>query len=397
MTPTRAALVLPAAVLVLTGCGAVATAIPHSTTDSYARTDSAPHTVAPMATPAPATPAPATPAPHASPANVVITAPISGGDEWLEILSTSGTVLAKTEINPTLSWMTAAGAGGAYWAEGGLERELTPSGAVRTLGTVPADANAVLIAPDGASYAYATSDTTQAGVATNRIVVVAPGAAPRVIADRISDPNHPTSDAPPDGWNYYLIGWTAPGIAFARVPTGGCGCGSFDMQMQSADSAIINPASEAVTTLTADAACPLSAVSTSLETVCFAGTTATDAIRIGSHGTVIHNFSLSGGNVAGDAVFAQSGADLAYITIPVSQDTCGATITPTLRILNLATGAAVARNSGDFAPMAWPAGGPIFGTMTSGANTWVATVDPVTFATTRLTPAAAEAQFVGIM
>ena len=399
MTPTRAALVLPAAVLVLSGCGAVATATAHNTTDSYARTDAAPHTVAPVTSPATAAPAPATPAAHASQPDIVVTVPISSssGTEWLEILNAAGTVLAKTEIDPTVTWMTAAGAGGAYWAQDGQEHELTPSGAVRTLGAVPADANAVLIAPDGASYAYATSDTAKDGIATNRIVVVAPGAAPRVIADRTSDPNHPTSDAPPDGWNYYLISWTAPGIAFARVPSGGCGCGSFDMQMQSADSAVINPATDVVTTLTADSLCPLSAVSPSLETVCFAGTTATDAIRIGSRGALVHNFTLSGSNVAGDAVFASGSAELAYITIPESQDTCGATITPTLRILNLSTGAAVARNSGDFAPMAWPAGGPILGEMTSGANTWVATVDPATFATTELTTAAAEAQFVGIM
>ncbi len=397
MTPIRAALVLPAAVLVLSGCGAVATVFAHTTTNSYARTDAAPHTVTPAASPVPATTAPAAPpAAHAAQTSIVVTVPISGGNEWLEMLSASGAVLAKTEINPTVTWMTAAGAGGAYWTQGGLERELTPNGAVRTLGAVPADANAVLIAPDGASYAYATSDPTKAGTSTNRIVVVAPGAAPRVIADRVSDPNHPTSDAP-QSWNYYLISWTAPGIAFARVPSGGCGCGSFDMQMQSAESAIIDPTSEAVTTLTADVSCPLSAVSASLETVCFAGTTATDAIRIGSRGAVVHTFSLSGGNVAGDAVFAPGGAELAYVTIPVSEDTCGATVTPTLRILNLSTGAAVARNSGDFSPMAWTAGGAIYGDMTSGANTWVAAVDPETFATTQLTPAAAEAQFVGIM
>ena len=99
---------------------------------------------------------------------------------------------------------------------------------------------ASLIGPDGTSYAYATSDQLSNGTVLNRIVVVRPGAAAAVIADRVSDPNHPTADAP-QSWDYYLINWTAAGIAFARVPTGGCGCGSFDMQMQSAYSAIINP------------------------------------------------------------------------------------------------------------------------------------------------------------
>jgi len=397
MTPTRAALVLPAAVLVLTGCGAAATTTAHSSLHSLARTDSAPHTVAPSASPVPTAPPQTPPAPPASQTYAVVTVPISGTTEWLEIVGAHGTVVAKTEIDPTLAWLTAAGVGGAYWTQGGAEHQLALSGAVRTLGAVPADANAVLIAPDGQSYAYATSDPGADETSVNKIVVVAPGAAPRVIADRISDPNHPIADAPADGWDYYLISWTAPGIAFARVPQGGCGCGSFDMQMQSADSAVIDPASEAVTTLTSDATCPLSAVSSSMETVCFAGTSATDAIRIASHGTVTHDFTLSGSTVAGDAVFAPGGAQLAYVTIPVAEDTCGATVTPTLRILNLGTGAASARDTGDFSPMAWPAGGPIFGDLTSGSKTSVATVDPVTFATTALTPATDGLQLVGIM
>jgi len=64
-------------------------------------------------------------------------------------------------------------------------------------------------------------------------VVVHPGGSTTTIADRFDNPNVSTANAP-DSWDYYLISWTSSGIAFARVLTGGCGCGSFDMQMQSA-------------------------------------------------------------------------------------------------------------------------------------------------------------------
>ena len=77
-----------------------------------------------------------------------------------------------------------------------------------------------------------------------------PVARPRPSPTASTIPNVPTANAPA-GWDYYLISWTSSGIAFARVPTGGCGCGSFDMQMQSAYSATINPVTEVVTPLTA--------------------------------------------------------------------------------------------------------------------------------------------------
>jgi hypothetical protein len=326
-----------------------------------------------------------TPAAQTPPAvNVLVagTVAISGTAEWLELLTPSGTVVARTEINPTLSWMIGAGAGGAYWAQSGSERELTPSGAIRTLGSVPSDATGVVIGPDG-----------------NRIVVVHAGSA-SVIADRTSDVHHPTADAP-SSWNYYLIGWNTAGIAFARVPSGGCGCGSFDMQMQSAYSAMINPWTATVTPLSASTSCPLSTVGTGLETVCFASVStslSTTAIRIGSGETVTHSYTLSGRTVAGDAVFSPDGRSLAYVTIPVAQDSCGVTVTATLHVLNLASGTAVARAlTSNFTPSTWAPNGVLYGSISNGSSWSMASVNPTTLAVTRLTPAGQNALLAGIM
>ena len=100
-----------------------------------------------------------------TPTYLVATVGTGGTSEWLEILTPSGAVVAKTEINPTQRWMTAAGAGGAYWTENGAEYELTVTGAVRKLGLVPSDAGGVLIGPDGSSYAYATSEPVEGRLA----------------------------------------------------------------------------------------------------------------------------------------------------------------------------------------------------------------------------------------
>ncbi len=181
-----------------------------------------------------------------------------------------------------------------------MEHELTATGAVRSLGPIPADADGVVISPDGTSYAYATSDQLSNGTALNRIVVVRPGTAAAVVADRVSDPNHPTADAPPE------LGLLPHRLDCRRHcirtrATGGCGCGSFDMQMQSADSGIINASTGVVTALTDDASCPLSTVGPGAETACFDTATsgATAGIRIASRGVVTHSYSLSGTSVAG--------------------------------------------------------------------------------------------------
>jgi hypothetical protein len=398
MIPTRAALTVPAIVLVLSGCGAVSAVTSRTTTHAIALSDAA----KPASSPAAAkTPVPAIVSGVGG--SIVEIVPGTGANEWLEILTSQGAVVARTSIDPTNFWMTSAGAAGAYWTQNGIEHVLTPAGAVLSLGTVPADANDVVIGPDGASYAYATNDQLNAdGTSLNKIVVVRPGTTTQVIADRVSDPNHPTADAPsgPSGWDYYLLSWTTPGIAFARVPTGGCGCGSFDMQMQSADSGIINPSSEHVTTLTADDLCPLSQIGPATETVCFGSAANADgnnSIRIESNGVVTHTYTLSGTTLGGDATFAPDGSALAYITIPVSDNDCGATLTPTLRVLDVATGTAVSRNVGDFTPQAWGQNGLIYGQMTDGSVSWLVSVNPTTFGVNRLTASSSAAEFVGIM
>lgn len=402
MIRNRAALATSAAVLVLSGCGVAAAVTARTTTVSDVISKPA-AAVAPdplRERPRPAVVPPATPSPPPAPAPSVDMVSIltAGPTQWLEILSHTGALVARTPIDPILGWMVAAGPGGAYWSQSGAEYELTLSGAVHKLGSIPADADAVLIGPDGTSYAYATTDTAASGVITNRIVVVHPGGSAVTIADRVDDPNHPSSDAPA-AWQYYLIKWTASGIVFARVPTGGCGCGSFDMQMQSAYSANINPVTEVVTPLTSDASCPLSAVGPGMETACFAGTTTTTGLRVASGGVARNNYAMSGSNVGGDAVFSPAGTSLAYVTIPAAEDACGATWNATLRVLNLATGKAVSRALGEFSPAVWGADGLVYGSIAtnSDSDATLVAVNPVTLAVTDLSPATTGEQFVGIM
>jgi hypothetical protein len=405
MIPTRAALGTAAAVLVLSGCGVAAAVTARTTTVA----DVTPaKTVEISATPLRSLPRPAVvpatngtppastppkPTAAASSAFLVVTADAGAGKTWLEILSQTGAMVARTEISPTLQWLVSAGPGGAYWAEGGSEYVLSTSGKVRRLGALPASANGVLISPDGTEYAYATSESSaNSMVSTNKIVVVRSNGSAVTIADRISDPNHPTADAPPNGWDYYLINWTSTGIAFARVPTGGCGCGLFDMQMQSGYAATINPVTEVVTPITEDQSCPLSAVGPGGQDACFAASANADGtggLRVSVGGTQRYSFAMSGANFAGDAQFSPTGTSIAYITVPSAEDSCGASWTATLRVLNLASGKAVSRALGEFSPVLWAPNGLIYGNVESAdasgnySSTLVA-VNPATLAVTHL-------------
>jgi hypothetical protein len=400
MTRNRAALAIPAALVMLSGCGVAAAVTARTTTVSDlnpngATADASPHV---YAIPHPVVAPTAAPVPAPAPSDVVSVL-TAGATQYLEIRSHTGALVAKTTINPLLGWMVNAGPGGAYWSTSGSEYELTTSGAVRRLGAVPGDANGVVIGPDGTSYAYATSDQSSTGN-LNRIVVVHPGGSTTTIADRFNNPNVAAADAP-QSWDYYLISWTSSGIAFARVMTGGCGCGSFDMQMQSAYSATINPVTEVVTPLTNNGSCPLSAVGPGMETACFlSGTTGTTTgLRITSGGVLRHTFAMSGANVGGDAVFSPAGTELAYVTIPAAEDDCGATWNATLRVLNLVTGAAVTRNLGEFSPAVWGADGLLYGSIATQSDSVasVVAVNPATLAVTQVSPAITGQQFVGII
>src|SRR6202035_1702643 len=106
MTRNLAALAIPAALVVLSGCGVAAVTTRTTTvSDVNAYTsigDASPHVhlIPPVALPSAAPTSKPVPAPVPSPNVVrVLTA---GATQWLEILSHSGSVVAKTTINPIL-------------------------------------------------------------------------------------------------------------------------------------------------------------------------------------------------------------------------------------------------------------------------------------------------------
>jgi hypothetical protein len=316
--------------LLLAGCGALttapATSPPAQPAPVHAATLTAARLMRPMS-----------PLPPPVPSLFVVEGP-SGNDYTLRIIDTAGATLASAPVSAAAEWSTAAGPGGAYWIEGGHVNLLTPSGARRVLSDVPGNTNGLLISPDGTAFAYTTSTGPDASnVIHNRIVVQAFGSAARVVADRMSDPAHPSADAP-TSWTYMLQSWTRQGILFIRDAYGGCGCGPFDMEMQAAYTALIDPVTSGTTDLTADGTCPLSGVGPYQTAACFHGGMAVDELRIANAGTVTARYSMSARNAAGDARFSPDGSAVAYVTVASTSNFCGSDYQATLHVLSSSTG-----------------------------------------------------------
>ena len=117
----------------------------------------------------------------------------------------------------------------------------------------------------------------------------------------------------------------ADGIAFARVLTGGCGCGSFDMQMQSANSAIINPTTERRDRADGRRLLPTQQRRTRGRRRCASHTENTGATEGGSHRVQAASSRTTTACPATTSPATRCslpmGSELAYITIPLSQDT----------------------------------------------------------------------------
>lgn len=326
------------------------------------------------------------------------------GQALLQIVSSDGHVVASTTTAATATWSATAGPNGAYWVDSGTVRRLALDGAVTTVASIPASVSAFLVSPDGAEIAYATSERAtpsqgSAGPDVNSIYVESFGGTPRLLVQRLSDPSHPSNDAPAS-WDYYLMSWSKAGILIARAPQGGCGCGPFDMQMQSADSALIDASTGATTDITNDSACPLSGASADGVGACFAtggGSSGTTALHILRQGSVAQQFSLSGHNVAGNAVFAADDSAVAYLTIPLAGAQCGGTWASTLRFLELATGAATDASVNGLSTLRWSGTGAMFGVVHTAAASTLVSIDPATLRTATLIDGPATMSLAGVI
>src|SRR5207249_10170880 len=105
----------------------------------------------------------------------------------------------------------------------------------------------------------------------------------------------------------------------------------FDMEMLDGYTAMIDPATQTVTDLTADNSCPLSALGAGQASICFHdnGSGGVDQLRVTAAGRLTSQYTMSGTVVAGDAMFSADAASIAYETVPTADSGCGPQPYPT--------------------------------------------------------------------
>ena len=385
-----------AVTLLLAGCGSPAA--------SVARTTQTPTGSAPAASPsASASAAPAalpTPTPKpAPPALIAMTASASSSATSIRLVGLDGTTVASTTVpSSSISGWPKAGPDGAYWLDSaGRLLRLGRDGAVTSVATIPM--GSFFAAGPGGEIAYETSSVQSPAGGTpaspdNRLYVLTSGTA-KLLAERSSkgtgDGGANTPGIPPYDWYYDPMSWTDQGLLIARLPQGGCGCGSFGMESVQTYTGVVDTTTGVAGSVTADSSCPLSGIAANGTEACFhtpevrtnknEGLGA-DAIRILQNGKVTQTFSLSTQTAGGDAVFSPDAGELAYATSPAGLD-CGAWEgQTTLRVLNLVTGSARPLGPLGLQPIAWVPDGSILATTSTGAQAAVergaVIVDPAT-------------------
>lgn len=388
-----------AVTLLIAGCGSPAAPVARAT---QTPTGSAPAATSPSASASAAPTAPPTPTSTpkpAPPALVALSETASASRTTIRLVGLDGTTVASTTVPvSSISGWPKAGPDGAYWLDSaGTLLRLGRDGAVTSVATIPV--GSFFAAGPGGEIAYETSSVQSPARGTpaspdNRLYVLTSGTA-NLLAERsskgTSDGGANVPGIPPYDWYYDPMSWTDEGLLIARLPQGGCGCGSFGMESVQTYTGVVDTISGVAGSVTDDSSCPLSGIAATGTEACFhtpqvrtnknEGLGA-DSIRILQNGKVTQTFSLSTQTAGGDAVFSPDAGELAYATSPAGLD-CGAWEgQTTLRVLNLVTGSARPLGPLGLQPIAWVPDGRILATTSTGSQATVETgaviVDPAT-------------------
>jgi hypothetical protein len=378
MTAARAILTMPLALL-LAACGSPAR--PAGAPVTPAASVSAAATAAPAAAPVVATPAPtAVPAPPP----LIVLAEAAGQQTRVTLVDVSGHPVATAIAPVSQAWLVEAGPGGAYWVAGGRLHRLGAGGGVADLGAVPPnDGGGFSVSPSGDAIVFHTSAPVGTGQTLDNRLYVAQGGTARLLASRIADGTRPALPDALQLWQYRTLSWTDQGVLIAREPQGGCGCGPFGMESVDWHTALVDPATGSTTPVNDSETCPLSGTGPGGLAACFhtvqhGESMTADQLRILHSGAVTARFDLSGANVGGAAVFSPDGSRIAYATVPQGADCASWQGQTTMRVLDIAGGAARALPTAGLQPLAWLRDGRIVAVQSAGraGTTRVVLVDP---------------------
>jgi hypothetical protein len=237
----------------------------------------------------------------------------------LHLLSVSGSQLASVTLSPNVQPPVDAGLDGLYYVLGNNLMRLGVDGSDIQVGTVavaPGGAGAAVtpgpqlgalaVASGATEWAYLQS-VTQGNSQTEQVWLGEPKVAPRVL---VSTPENSGVASPefPNGWSYQLLGWQEGSLVLAEVPAG-----TATFASQAIEVFLVNPQTGAETVVSNSQNCPVAAISTGAESVCFqqGGGQATEVVTAAS-GISTGTWPLAAGGLYGAATFEPSGTQIAF-------------------------------------------------------------------------------------
>jgi hypothetical protein len=307
---------------VATGCGALRPAVQHSTSSLSAVATATPSTIsAPIfprcsALPSPAFTPTSLPSPGLLPAAPFVAVlsntnyPVSDGDV-LEIAGPNGGAVKEPAGGPP---SVGYGRGGVYLfdATGTLSR-LQPDGQIRRLEQIPGleacQISGWAESPDGTQWIYSVVSWDSSEVATSRLFVGSPGAAPKQVAIL----TRPDFVAGRYRGGYRVLRWDRAGVLLGTDPTGVGGAGPFIEEGYGLASVVrLNPDTGTISApLTSS--CQFADVAPDGTLACVhRGSTGADIEVIHPDGTAVT--ITTGADFAGEVAFVGGSSALTYST-----------------------------------------------------------------------------------
>ena len=261
----------------------------------------------------------------------------------LHLLSLTGSQQASVTLAANVQPPLQAGPQGLYYVLGTQLMRLGSDGSDSQVGAVTVasggtvtpgpELGALAVAPSATEWAYFQS-LSRGGNQSEQVWLGEPNVTPRLL---VSTPESSGLASPefPSGWTYQLLGWQGGSLVLAQVPQG-----TDTFASQALEVSLVNPQTGAQTVVSNSQNCPVAAISTGTEDICFqqGGGQATELV-IEAWGVSTGTWSLAAGGGYGAAAFNGSGSEVAFSNC----SSCSATpdsayVNSQIEVLDTATG-----------------------------------------------------------
>ncbi|MGC1185639.1 MAG: hypothetical protein WBA31_10900 [Candidatus Dormiibacterota bacterium] len=288
----------------------------------------------------------------------------------LHLLSLTGSQQASVTLPANVQPPVEAGPEGLYYVLGSQLMRLGADGSDTQVGEVTVasggsvtpgpELGALAVAPSATEWAYFQS-VSQGGTQTEQVWLGEPKVTPKLLVTTPESSGLASAEFP-SGWSYQLLGWQGGSLVLAQVPDG-----TNTFASQALEVSLVNPQTGTETVVSNSQNCPVAAISTGTEDVCFqqGGGQATEVVTEAA-GVSTGTWSLAASSGYGAAAFAPAGNEVVFSNCP----SCAATpdsayLNSRVEVLDIATGSIQQLGGSGLVSGAWVSSSQIVATQYS--------------------------------